>query len=40
MTQEPYDKTLMSVALRVAMGVPPIAEQEEQRKKMEAKPKR
>lgn len=40
MTQEPYDKTLMSDALRAAMGVPPLAEQEEQRKKMEAKPKR
>ena len=40
MTQEPYDKRIMSDALRAAMGVPPLTEQEEQRKKMEAKPKR
>lgn len=40
MTQDPYNKVLMSDALRAAMGVPPLAEQEEQRKKMEAVQKR
>ena len=40
LTQESYDKTLMSDALRAAMGVPPLAEQEQQRKKMEAEQKR
>ena len=39
-TQEPYDKMLMSDALRAAMGVPPLAEQEQQRKKMEAEQRR
>ena len=40
MTQEPYDKLLISDALRAAMGVPPLDEQEKQRKKMEAGQKR
>ena len=39
-TQEPYNRMLISDLLRAAMGVPPIAEQEERRKAMEAKPKR
>ncbi|MEO8141988.1 MAG: hypothetical protein ABI617_04955 [Sphingomicrobium sp.] len=39
-TQAPYDPALMSDALRAAMDVPPLAEQEERRKSMEAKPKR
>jgi len=40
MTQEPYDKMLISDALRSAMSIPPIAEQERQRKTMEADQKR
>ena len=40
LTQDACDKTLMSDALRAAMGVPPLAEQEQQRKKMEADQKR
>lgn len=39
-TQDPYDKNLISDALRGVMGVPQLAEQEEQRKKMEAGQKR
>ena len=39
-TQEPYDRILISDALRAAMGVPPLAEQEQRRKAMETKPKR
>jgi hypothetical protein len=35
-TQEPYDRTLVSDALRKALGVPPMSAQEEQRKKFEA----
>jgi len=35
-TQEPYDRALVSDALREALGVPPIKAQEEQRKKFEA----
>jgi hypothetical protein len=34
-TQEPYDRTLLSDALRVASGVPPQAEQEQRREAME-----
>ena len=36
MTQEPYDRSLVSDALRRALGVPPMKTQEEQRKKFEA----
>ena len=39
-TQEPYDKMLISDALRAAIGVPPLAEQEQRRKPMETQPKR
>lgn len=39
-TQEPYDKTLISDSLRTELGVPPLAEQEQQRKAMGTKPKR
>lgn len=35
-TQEPYDRTLVSDALREEMGVPTQAEQEERRARMEA----
>jgi hypothetical protein len=35
-TQEPYDRTLVSDALRRALGVPPLAEQERQRARFEA----
>lgn len=38
LTLDPYDKMLMSDALRAAMGVPPLADQE--RKTMQAAPKR
>jgi hypothetical protein len=35
-TQEPYDRTIISDAMRVASGVPPQVMQEQQRKEMEA----
>jgi hypothetical protein len=35
-TQEPYDRTLISDALRRQLGVPPLAAQEEQRKQYDA----
>jgi hypothetical protein len=35
-TQEPYDRTTISDAMRVATGVPAIAQQEEQRREIEA----
>lgn len=35
-TQEPYDRTLVPDALRTALGVPPLAEQEAQRRQFEA----
>ena len=35
-TQEPYDRALVSDALRAAMGVPPQAEQEKRRAEIEA----
>ncbi|HWC56367.1 MAG TPA: hypothetical protein VG434_05300 [Sphingomicrobium sp.] len=35
-TQEPYDRSLISDSLRTALGVPPIKDQEEQRKEFEA----
>lgn len=35
-TQEPYDRILVSDALRRALGVPPLAEQERQRARFEA----
>jgi hypothetical protein len=34
-TQEPYDRTLISDALRAAIGVPPLAEQEKRRAEIE-----
>ena len=36
MTQEPYDRELVSDALRAALGVPPLKEQEKQRQEFEA----
>jgi hypothetical protein len=36
-TQEPYDRTLLSDAMRAASGVPDTASQEERRKEMDAK---
>jgi hypothetical protein len=36
-TQEPYDRTLVPDALRVATGVPTIAQQEERRRESEAR---
>ena len=35
-TQEPYDRSVASDALRAALGVPPLNEQERQRQKFEA----
>lgn len=35
-TQDPYDRSLLSDAIRRAVGVPPLAAQEERRKKIEA----
>ncbi len=35
-TQDPYDRQLLSDAIRKAIGVPPIAAQEERRKEIEA----
>lgn len=35
-TQDPYDRTLLSDAIRKAIGVPPMAAQEERRQKIEA----
>ena len=35
-TQEPYDRTLVSDALRAALGVPPLKEQEKRRLEVEA----
>ena len=35
-TQEPYDRTLVSDALRAALGVPPLKDQEKQREEFEA----
>jgi hypothetical protein len=35
-TQEPYDRGLISDALRRALGVPPLAAQDEQRKQYDA----
>jgi hypothetical protein len=37
MTQEPYDRRLFSDALRAALGVPPLADQEKERKEYEAR---
>ncbi len=39
-TQEPYDRTFASDAVRKAMQVPPLAEQEAQRREYEAEAKR
>ena len=36
-TQEPYDRALVSDALREALGVPPLAAQEERRREIEAR---
>lgn len=36
-TQEPYDRALVSDALRQALGVPPLAEQETRRREIEAR---
>ncbi len=33
-TQEPYDRVLVSDPLRMALGVPPVAAQEQQRAQM------
>ena len=35
-TQEPYDRSVVSDALRAALGVPPLNEQEKQRQKFQA----
>jgi hypothetical protein len=34
-TQEPYDRNLVSDALRIALGVPPLADQEKRRKEVD-----